>query len=171
MTTEQIATALGFTLEDLALNKAGRLGAGQWWMLIKPAGAYLLMVLGLLGGVAGIVLNVKAGLWRGLALFVSAAGGIAFAWLLVESVSTLVRHRVASSQGVLSFTNAYRGVDVTVGDYSGTLSSAARAALTSGGAYRIYYLSPSNRFLSIETLPSDHLDEAPPPGGRDERHR
>jgi hypothetical protein len=164
VSTEQIGAALGFTLEELVLNKAGRLSPGQWWMLIKPVVVYLVMVLGMIAAMPAIVVFVKPLLLRGLALVVSGVGALGFGWFLVVGVSALVHHRVANSQGVLSFSNAYRGVDITIGDFSGTVSSEARRALVSGGAYRIYYVTPSNRLLSIEELPPDHLDEAPTSG-------
>jgi hypothetical protein len=150
---EQIAQALGFTLNELASNRLGRLSVDQSWrctQMALAAAGFLIAIVGLLlatryvvrpsGGVRVIFIVY------GLAAFVVAT------FLFWRTSRAAFAKRVISQTGVLSFERSGKGLAIKVGATGFNVPRAGETVLTRGDVYRVYYLAHTETFLSIEKL-------------------
>ncbi len=163
---EHIARSCGFTLEDLALNRAGKVSPHQLSNGYAEAagigGAFLVTL-----GVAMVVAFFgKAGYGRAIGVVVCAVAAITGAAIFWKAMVGACKHKVASVEGSFELTrpgsNMRSGV---VGTYQWSFSSetGVPAVLVRGARYRVFYLAGSNHFLSIEPLGPG--SDAPLPGG------
>jgi len=151
---EQIASVLEFTLDDLAMNRMGKLSSHQVWMVTKWAlvqgGIALLLVF----GVALMVFGAGLTGFRRVAFyslgFLSLAIYLPFAGLFVVAA---VARRVDVHEGKLDLHGTGRGSVAVVDSHRVIISWVAAKVLKNGESYRIYSLGYSNEFLSIEPLP------------------
>jgi hypothetical protein len=147
-----LVSRLGFTMEELNLNRAGELSASQTWSLLRTASVGIGMMLLSLG----LVLMA----WPGKAttgsrvyyvLLVIALGGtFCFGgWQFVASM----RRRVSTADGLAEVkTGARSSLRLVVGKADVDAPVGAKDTLLPGKTYRMYYLATLARFLSIEPL-------------------
>lgn len=155
MPVEQIAAQLGFTLEELALNRAGELSSHQSWQSVKAAITMSLFALMALGIVAVVVFIVKPTGFMRVMMLVLSLGATAFCAMFAwRTVAAAVSHKVLVAEGLVEFRSGSRqSTIVVVGAFRSTVDNAHKA-LTPGEPYRVYYLDHSGDLLSIEPLGS-----------------
>jgi hypothetical protein len=163
--TDQIADTLGFTLEELALNRAGKMSSHQVAESVKNAlGASglvitmvgLTLVVLFLGRPTGVIRVMSTVICLGLiALFTM------FAW---QAARDAVSHEVLVAEGPLEFRSGHRqGSMVVVGAFRSTVDNAHKA-LAAGERYRVYYRANTGDLLSIEPLAASPSEPVAPPG-------
>ncbi|HXI60659.1 MAG TPA: hypothetical protein VNO55_31575 [Polyangia bacterium] len=149
----QIAATLQFTLEELALNRAGRLSPQQTWDATKSAlftGALGLVVLG--GLLVAALIVRPAGVVR-LILYTMGPLSLALlAFLSWGAIDGAIQRRVIAVEGALDLRSNGRGTEVAVGKSHVPISHKASSVLTKGARYRLYYLAGADTFLSIEPV-------------------
>jgi len=149
-----ISSALGFTMDELSLNRAGRLSSRQLWESIQlglwPIGMFLVLVVMLLS----FVLWTKPS-GAGKVLYAMPLAGMALmAYLTWYFMSAAWVHRVLIVDGELSFQERRGGPAVIVGGiWLQNPPQGAPSVLNPGDRYRLYYVGTSKMFLSIEPLP------------------
>lgn len=145
----QIAATFGFTLDDLAFNRDGKLSPHQVHAVVHTAVLWCVDWLALLLIVIATLFFARGAVRIfGIAAFLFMAPLMGF--LGYRKVVAAVTQRVSAADGPLAFGN--RGT-IRVGSFYGlTSSSWSSTVLASGESYRVYYLSDSNDFLSIEPL-------------------
>jgi hypothetical protein len=153
---EQIASVLEFTLDELAMNRVGKLSSHQVWLATKTAvvqGGFAVL---LLGGAIVLVFGVGLTGIRRVAFYALAllalASDLPFASLFVAAA---VAKRVVVPEGPLDLHGTGRGTVAVVGSQPVLISWTATKVLKSGEHYRIYSLAYSNTFLSIEPVSPD----------------
>lgn len=160
---DQIASTLGFTLEELTLNAAGKLSPHQVWVSVRTALVFSLLAL-LAGGALVAVATVKANLlYRFFAVVVLVGGIFLTGREATRSAMALVSRQVLSAEGPVKIGPGARyNVSVTIGPWHDIVADAGKV-LTPGARYRVYYLARSNRLLSIEPLPEPGPADRPLP--------
>jgi len=150
--TEKIAATLGFTLEELELNRAGRVSPHQSWDAIQQA----LTMGGLAVVAAGVMLClvfiVRPTGWARL-YYVLGFGSLAlvsvFGW---RAIVGAVERTVLVAEGPLNLHGTGRGTAAAIGRASVPVRYQAAFVLTTGATYRLYYLARADKFLSIEPV-------------------
>lgn len=148
-----IARSLGFTLDELALNRAGQISSHQAWENVRMALFPVGLALVFLGMLLVFVFLVKpAGVGR-LLYAVPIVGLVVMVGLAWYFAVAAWQHRVLVAQGPLHFQKGRGGPSIVV-DRIWVQDSphAAPSTLMEGNAYRLYYVARSRRFLSIEPL-------------------
>ena len=150
---DSMATQLGYTLDELALNRSCVVSRAQARASVEAAVPMVVLALATLGILAVVSVLVKpAGvrrIWFGLLSFGGVAVGLSLAW---STVYAAIERRVLVAEGQLAFTSGYRqSVSVIVGDFRGPVHN-AHSAFLAGARYRVYYLAHSGDFLSAEPL-------------------
>jgi hypothetical protein len=150
---DQIAAVLEFSMDDLAMNRVGKLSSHQVWLATKTAvvqGGFAVL---LLGGAIILVFGVGLTGIRRVAFYALAllalASDLPFASLFVAAA---VAKRVVVQEGPLDLHGTGRGTVAVVGSQHVLISWTATKVLKSGEYYRIYSLAYSNTFLSIEPV-------------------
>lgn len=162
---ETIAATLGFTLEELALNRAGRMSPHQIAESVRSAvgisgtvlvavGATLIVLF--LGRPTGAVRILVTILCLGLVALCTAFSG--------QAVAGAVRHEVLTDEGTLEFKSGPRlSTMVVVGRFRSVVNDASKV-LTPGERYRVFYARHSEALLSIEPLREAPSEQAAPGG-------
>jgi hypothetical protein len=152
----RIASTLGFTFAELALNRAGKLSSHQSWLAIEDALTAVGFAIAVLGGAMAMIFMVRP---RGIARSIGgglALIGVAILGFLAWKASVgAVKRTALSSEGALSLGGNGRGTSATIGRVSVPIKWEAANVLIPGERYRIYYLSDANSFLSIEPVVVD----------------
>jgi hypothetical protein len=151
---DELATTLGFTLEELALNQAGRLSPQQVGQCVKSAAVMGLLMLVTLGLVAAMFLLVRP---QGLMRFMLPALGLGAAAVCIamgwQTMAAAVSRKVLMAEGTLELRSGHRqSTIVVVGAFRRTVDHAHKV-LVPGQKYRVYYLAYSQDLLSLEPLP------------------
>jgi hypothetical protein len=151
----RIAATLGFTMEELALNRAGALSHHQSWEAVKRALGMGGLTLMLFVSVLAMVYVVRGmGRVRFLYYGLGFGGLLLFALIGWRSVVGAVKQVVLSAEGTLDMHGTGKGMVAVIGRARVLISTDARQVLSKGGRYRIFYLSDANSFLSIEPAPA-----------------
>jgi hypothetical protein len=149
----QIAATLGFTLDDLAMNRAGKLSPQQSWEALKGAltsGGLMVMVL---AAVLAMVFVLRpTGGWRLLYYGLGLAGLALFVVLGWQAIAGAARKAVLSAEGPLDLHGTGKGMVAVIGGARVPIAHQGLQVLRNGGRYRLYYLGGANRFLSIEPI-------------------
>jgi hypothetical protein len=149
----RIAPTLGFTLEDLALNRAGKLSAHQSWEAIKSALTMSGLTVMVIGAFLAVVFVVRPTGFARLAYYALSLTGVAlFAFLGWRSVAGAVKKVVLHAEGTLDLHGSGKGTVAVIGRARVPISFKAFEVLTKGGHYRMFYLSDANNLLSIEPI-------------------
>jgi hypothetical protein len=150
---DQITSTLGFTLEDLVLNRAGKLSSHQVSESVKVALTFCGIAMMAVGAVLAVLFLVRpTGVLRVLYGTLSLGAAVlatAFAWREVAGAAT---RRVLTDEGSIDLHGTGRGMVAVVGRSRVGISTDALKVITKGDRYRIYYLARSDRFLSIEPI-------------------
>jgi hypothetical protein len=150
----QIAATLGFTLDELALNRAGKLSPQQSWEALKGAlTSGGLMVMAVLAVLAMVLVARPTGGLRFLYYGLGLAGLALFVMLGWQSIAGAARKAVLHAEGPLDLHGTGKGTVAVIGRARIPVSHRAHEVLRNRGPYRIYYLGDANRFLSIEPAP------------------
>jgi len=153
---EDFAKRVGFTLEDLALNRVGKVAPHQLSESYPQAAGLAGVVLVMLGFVLVLSFIGKAGVGRILWILAFAAAGIVVAVLSWKTIAGAWKRNVASSEGNLVLTHSPGSARqiVVVGSYNWHIDPGrpVPAVLVPGARYRVYYLAGSDMFLSIEPV-------------------
>ena len=151
---EQIGDVLEFTLDDLAINRIGKLSSHQAWIATKTALVHGGLGIFFLGGIVAMIFGVGLTGFRRVAFYSLGLLGLAsyvpFASLFVAAA---VARRVDVHEGKLDLHGTGRGSVAVVGSHRVIISWEASKVLRNGESYRIYSLGYTNEFLSIEPLP------------------
>jgi hypothetical protein len=151
---EGIGASVGFTMEELASNRAGKLSPHQVTENIKDALGFGGLILVLFGMAIVSTFSGKLGLVRiilsifiwGLALASFALGG--------REIAGSLSGKVRMAEGALGLTTSPNGRERTlrVGSYQTVLdpTSTAHKILVPGESYRVFYLAGSQKLLSLE---------------------
>lgn len=156
MTAEltQIASALGFTLDELALNRAGKLSPQQSWDALKGAlTSGGLVVVALLAVLAMVLVVRPTGGLRFLYYGLGLAGVALLVLLGWQAILGAARKTVVTAEGALDLHGTGKGTVAVIGRARIPVSHRGLEVLRNGGRYRMYYLGDANRFLSIEPAP------------------
>jgi hypothetical protein len=149
---EHIAQALGFTLDDLALNRLGRMSAHQGWEVARQGLGLLGMVMAGIGGILVVLFLIKpAGLYR-LVYLPIPLGAVLFIAMASPTIAGAWQHKVVSAEGALDFRQAGRWPTMVVGQAHISAPAGSADVLTRGQIYRVYYVQRSDQFLSIEPV-------------------
>jgi hypothetical protein len=155
---EQVALQLGFTVQELAFNRAGQLSTRQFWDSVRAASLGAGFVLAVLAAIAVVVFVVRpSGLWpKGLLVLISlllGAGLLLALYVGGQWVLAAVERKVLVAEGSVSFAGSGRGPPaMVIGQARVPAPAGARSVLTKGGSYRVFYLAHSQAFLSVEPL-------------------
>jgi hypothetical protein len=158
----ELADAFGFTLEELALNRAGHLSSAQTWQIAKAALFQGLFALVLVAA-AVVVPILVSGKHRIYLVVMFALCVPLVVWFTWTSIADAVERRVSSTDGTVEImSNAGgRGARLVVGGRKGRFigigppvrSDVDRGSLLRPGAlYRVYSLAHSDVLLSLEPL-------------------
>ena len=150
--TQQIADSLGFSLEELALNRAGSVS----WRQLASLFAWTLFPLFFAFAVALLLfVGPKGKTWMIVLYRLLAVGVLSlFGWMSWESAADLFERKVHFAEGPVQFESNGRGVRIVIGTFRGGVWPNAASVLPQGGNYRLYYLPHSDRVLSIEPIDS-----------------
>jgi hypothetical protein len=152
-TTEPIARELGFTLEELDLNRAGALSSDQAWDAMRQALMFSVLTVFMLGLVFAVrALRLRNTLVRVLAVGASCVGFVGLSVFTWQVVLAAVERKVESTEGPLSFPGGGRGLSVAVNRRRVGVPVGAVRVLQVGERYRVYTLAHTDRFLSIEPV-------------------
>lgn len=149
----RIASTLGFTVAELALNRSGKVSPHQSWLAIEDALTAVGFAIAVLGGAMAMIFMIRPrgparSIGGGLALI-----GFAIAGFLGWKTSLgAIKREALGSEGLLSLGGNGRGTSATIGRVSVPIKWEAANVLIPGERYRIYYLSDANSFLSIEPI-------------------
>ncbi len=146
-----LAEANGFSLDELEMNRQGRLSGRQ--RLKKVRGLFFILVLLAAIVIGGVVSALHTNL---LVIIVFALVALFIVFLLVRSSLDVLEGRVVSTDGLVHrIKDTTDGVDYyyTVEKLKFRVGERAFAALVTGERYRVYYLPRSKQFVSIEPLP------------------
>lgn len=149
---QAIASALEFSIDDLALNRTGRLSPEQSWQSVRLALGSVGLLLALAGAFLFTMVAIKP---KGAAKLGTVACGVcalavfgAFTWGYLAGA---VARRVEMREGPLDLFGAGRGGMNAVVDRTWVpISTRALEVLTKGERVRVYFLAHSKQFLSIE---------------------
>jgi hypothetical protein len=153
----RIAATLGFTLEDLALNRAGQLSPHQSWDASKQALIASAIGLLFLAGIAAVIaVGAKSGgRVRFLYYVVCPLVVVIVAYVCSTSIGAAIKRTVLHSEGTLKMNGTGKGMVAKVGHARVLIPTDALNVLKNGDRYRIFYLGVSESFLSIEPLPAE----------------
>ena len=157
LSSEELAALFGFTVEELALNRDGRLSKRQRQGMFYRSWGYLMrgLVLVIIGTGAVIMLTTGAGsaLERALLGAVIALLGVSAALLIVDAFHVL-RPTVRTAHGALRRGDDPWRPSVLVGEQVLSISTRRwrRLPRACPGTYRAY-ADPTGRLLSIEPQP------------------
>jgi hypothetical protein len=153
---EDFAKRVGFTLEDLALNRVGKVASHQLSESYTQAAGLAGVVLVMLGFVLVLSFIGRVGVGRLVLILVFAAAGIVVAVLSWKNFAAAWKRNVASAEGNLVLTHSPGSARqiVVVGSYNWHIDPGrpVPAVLVPGARYRVYYLPGSDMFLSIEPV-------------------
>jgi hypothetical protein len=151
--TQQIADALGFSLEELALNRAGSVSWRQLTSLF--ASTFLAFSFALLAAAILVFVGANGKTWMIVPYGLLSVVVISlFGWLGWESAVDLFERKVHFAEGPVQFKASRRGVRIVIGTFRGGAWPNAATVLPQGGNYRLYYLPHSDSVLSIEPIDS-----------------
>ena len=160
----QLASGLGFSLNDLVLNRLGKLSSGQTWTSVKSA----LIAVGLLTvsvvGVPGALLLRPQKLVKVILIVMGVAGAVIFGFLSRMALQDLFTRKPNVAEGRVELVGGTRGTHVRIGSFDGMLPIGALDYLDPKIRYRVYYLPGTKRFLSIEPIeppPSEPRSDGP----------
>jgi hypothetical protein len=150
---EDIARTLGFSLDELALNRLGQLSAHQGWEIVRQALAFTGGALMGIGAILVVVFLVKpVGLWR-LCYVLLVAGAVLMIVIGSQSIVAAWQHKVVSAEGALDVQVFGRGGPIMfVGRAHIPAPTGAASVLTKGENYRLHYIQGLDQFLSIEPV-------------------
>jgi hypothetical protein len=153
---EDFAKRVGFTLEDLALNRVGKVAPHQLSESYTQAAGLAGVVLIMLGFVLVLSFFGKVGVRGIILVVVFSALGVVFAVLSWKTIAGAWKRNVASAEGNLVLTHSPGSARqiVVVGSYNWHIDPGrpVPAVLVPGARYRVYYLPGSDMFLSIEPV-------------------
>ncbi len=153
---EDFVKRVGFTLEDLALNRVGKVSPHQLSESYVQAAAFAGAALVMLGLVLIYSFIGKVGVGRIIWIVVFSAACITFAVLTGMTIAAAWKGTVANSEGNIELTNSPGSARriVVVGSYNWTFDrgTAVPTVLVPGARYRVFYLAGSDKFLSIEPV-------------------
>ncbi|SRR5450759_972825 len=150
---EHIARTLGFTLDELALNRLGQMSAHQGWEAVRytlvPVGGALVGI----GGVLAIHFLMKPIWLRRLVLAVIAVAALLMIVIASQTIAAAWQRKVVNAEGALDFQTFGRGGPIIFVDHAHIPAPTGSSdVLTKGEIYRLYYVQGSNQFLSIEPV-------------------
>jgi hypothetical protein len=148
-----VAAKLGFSLEELALNRSGQLSSHQTWeavrMALFPVGLALVFV----GMFMALLFLVRPGGLGRLIFAIPIVGFILMVGLSWHFGSAAWSPKVRTAEGALRFQQGRGGPHVVVdGVWAQSSPRQAATILQEGKPYRLYYLERSRQFLSIEPV-------------------
>jgi hypothetical protein len=154
--TPEIARQLGFTLDELALNRLGQLSDGQHNAIFWGVLAQLLLGVVLIG--AGLVAFVMG--WRHNLFWtfkwVPMAGVPLVSFLLFHTVrsdwSAYWKPTVSVTEGPIRFVRVRASMAIAIGTHTFGVSGKPQL-LREGARYRVYHTSGDRRTLSLEPAP------------------
>ncbi len=154
LSIKKIGDTLGFTMDELVLNRKGKISPHQKTEILKQAISMSGMVFIAFGLIIILFLVVKPrGFRRIMFSLLSLIAISIFIMLAWGDIQDSINHKVVMAEGKLEFKAAGRGVSLIIGHYRGVINNNAYTVLSVGKSYRVYYLFHSNHFLSIEPLP------------------
>jgi hypothetical protein len=160
----KISTGLGFTLADLALNRIGRLSAGQTWYSWKQAFVSSTMLALAISAIPAIFFIGRSGkLVKVISVLTSIVLTPLFGLMTSRDVRAAFARRAEHAEGKVELVGGTRGTHVRIGRFDGVLPIGAMDVLPAGIDYRVYYLPYSEAFLSIEPVTPANAPPAPPP--------
>jgi hypothetical protein len=152
---QEIGAVLGFSIDELALNRARVASSRQLWHVTSTALAGALITVSM----TAFIVTLCALNWKTMppALSVmpvvcSVGGLFASGVLIRDTLANVVTREVSAAEGPLAFEAMGRGTAIVVGAFRGRAPERAMRVLTVGKAYRVYYLAHSDDFLSIEPI-------------------
>jgi hypothetical protein len=158
--TRQMMSTLGYSLDELALNRAGQVSSDQLAGSLKAAAVSVPLTLFAISTFLFIVFYARATGWhRALLITMSILSATVVGVLAYIQVADLITRKVATVEGPIEFTNVGKSPGIAIG-HKLFETLPCRDVLVRGGNYRVYYLAHSNTFLSLEPL-----DDAAIPGG------
>jgi hypothetical protein len=147
---EHIAGTLGFTLNELALNRLGQISTHQGWEVARAALGFSGFAIAAIGAIPIVIFLVKpVGLWR-LAYLPISLGAVLLVVIASQFVAGAWHHKVASAEGPLDFQNLGRAAGIVIGKARVLAPKGFNDVLTEGEYYRLYYVRGLDQFLSIE---------------------
>jgi hypothetical protein len=154
---EQIALSLGFTIQELSLNRAGQISARQSWENVRLAAWGAGMILAVIVAILVLVFLIKpTGILRLVYCFFLIPGFLVVSYIGFVWIRGAIEQRVLVAEGSLSFHGAGRGPPtMVIGQARVPAPPHANAVLTENTPYRVYYLAHSRIFLSIEPFAPD----------------
>lgn len=162
--TKEIGAALGFSLEELDLNRSGGVSSRQLWhhCFSQAAWASFLML-----AVAAIAIGLAAN-WKTISAPMRVVTPVLCAIVMIiagsiirDAAANVVTRKVSAAEGPLQFEAQGRGSRMVVGSFKGGSPIGAYKVLTVGATYRVYYLAHSSDFLSIEPVDSPKSSAVP----------
>lgn len=154
---EQIASRLGFTMQELALNRAGQISERQSWQAIRTAVTYGGVMLAMVVAVLLVTFVIKPDrAVRIVYYFTLFPGSLVVLYIAGVWIRGAVERKVLVCEGSLAFEGSGRGPpSMVIGRARVTAPPHAVDILAKGARYRIFYLAHSRTFLSIEPMPDD----------------
>ena len=160
----EMGAVLGFSVEELDLNRSGVVSSRQLWHLCFTEAAGTSFVV--LTAAAIAILCVAK--WKTTSapmkimpalycVFAAIFGG----WAARDIVTNVVTRKVSAAEGPLQFEANGRGARMIVGSFKGGAPVGAYKVLTEGATYRVYYMAHSDDFLSIEPIDSSKSSTVP----------
>jgi hypothetical protein len=150
---QPIASALGFSLEELALNRAGHVSWRQLAYLFGWTLFDLFFTLFCVAILALVVAGKPRKLWMSVMYAVLSTGaGAIVGFLGWRSAADLFTRTVVVAEGPLRFQAGGRRAQMLIGAFRGSAPLHATTVLAEGAEYRLYYLARSGTFLSIEPV-------------------
>ena len=149
--SDDLGPLLGFTNEELALNRAGALSWHQLWEAIRTALVFGGLMLGVVGGLLAVVFVMRPTGYLRLVYVMLVPGALALLWLSASFVAAPFLRRVSTAEGPLDFRGSGRGPRaLVIGGAWVEAPPRAATVLQKDESYRVYYLAGANQFLSIE---------------------
>jgi hypothetical protein len=159
---ERLQRALGFTLEALQINAAGRITASQRGRLLNTAGCWFgLSIVAAFGWVVNLesIQHPQTNADLGSAILVLLVLALLFAWGMSKGIPLsvdVIQGTVRSYEGYIELAISDRGkvthYQVQAGDTVFRVSKSVFLAFKNDEPYTIYYLPRSKRILSAEWM-------------------
>ncbi len=155
---EDIARTLGFTLDELALNRTGQISARQSWENVRLAAWGMGLIVAVIVAILVLVFIIKpTGILRLVNCLFLIPGFLVVSYIGCVWIRGVIERRVLVTEGSLSFHGAGRGPPtMVIGQARVPAPPHANAVLTENTPYRVFYLAHSRIFLSIEPFARTH---------------